>query len=155
MSETVALRLDWKPINGYRVCRPMVEVLFRFGEVSEATLHVLCRLDTGADFSEVPTHDLPQAVLTRLRRRRLRRRSPTGAGTGDLTECRFSFVWLSQYEFASECILNPDLRDYGLLALRDVLPHFRIQQAGPSPVLPLTPGSLQLQLRPDHGGQRV
>src|SRR5581483_1528678 len=103
MSEVVALRLKWPQIDGHLVCRPFVDLLFRLGDLEETVVPVPCRLDTGADFTEIPSHLVPASVLSSLRRKRLRRRSPTGAGSGDLAECRFSFDRLRQYEFASQC----------------------------------------------------
>ncbi len=155
MSNAVALDLKWIVIDGYSVCRPFVDLLFRLGDLDDTAVRVTCRFDTGADFSEIPARLVPASVLSSLRRKRLRRRSPTGAGSGDLIDCRFSFDRLRQYEFASQCIINPDLRDMGLLALRDVMLDFRVQQIGPGTRLPLIPGYIQLQLRPDHGGRRV
>jgi hypothetical protein len=113
------------------------------------------RVDSGSDFTMIPISlankydiifDSNHPVVI----------PHTAAGKASRPSFRFplsfKFPNLPRFQFTSECLFNPDIRDRGLLSLNDIVPHFFVRsQRAAQPRYPF--GFVAFQLRSDHRGQ--
>src|SRR5262249_54437848 len=105
--------------------------------------------DTGSHFTTIPLPEAEHRGIPVDRRRPVTIRGATGFGQGFLAPMWFSLAGLPEFQFESLCCFSDSPR--ALLALKDVITHFKLRTLVPSKLHPL--GSLILELRGRHKGQ--